>query len=83
MMSSHLEITREGHREQLYHVFSYLNKYHNSELVLDPSDQVIGQDEFERQYWTSSNFGHVSVKEDLPQNMPDLRGFRFYGYSKC
>ena len=54
-----------------------MNKYYNSELVLDPSDQVIGQAEFERQYWTSRKFGHVSGNEDLPPNMPATRGLVF------
>ena len=46
MMSSHIEITLEVNMEQLHHVFVYLNKYHNSELVLDPGDQVIDQADF-------------------------------------
>ena len=61
----------------MYHVFAYLNKYHDSELVIDPSDKVFDQDEFECQYWTSSDFGHVSGKEDLTLNMPDTRDLGF------
>ena len=47
MMSSCLKLPWEGHLEQLYHVFKYLEKYHRSELVIDLSDQVIDQAEFE------------------------------------
>ena len=36
----------------MYHVFEYLMKYHNSDIVIDPNDQVIYQNNFERQYWT-------------------------------
>ena len=38
MMSSHLALPREGHLEQVLHIFAYLKKYHNTELVYDPSD---------------------------------------------
>ena len=41
MMSSHIALPREGHLIHLLQIFSYLCKYHNSELVLDPSDPVI------------------------------------------
>ena len=61
----------------MYHVFAYLNKYHDSELVIDPSDKVFDQDEFECQYWTSSDFGHASGKYDLPLNMPISCGLGF------
>ena len=54
MMPSHLELPWEGNLEQLYHVFVYLNKYHNSEHLLNQSDQVIDQAKFDRQYWISS-----------------------------
>ena len=35
MMSSHLALPREGHLEQVLHIFAYLKKYHNTELVYD------------------------------------------------
>ena len=47
MISSHMAIPREGHLVQLFHIFSYLKKYHNTEIVFDPSDLVI--DEFKYQ----------------------------------
>ena len=43
MMSSHMALPREGHLEQLFHIFLYLSKYHNTEMVLDPSDPVIDE----------------------------------------
>ena len=36
MMSSHLALPREGHLEQVLHIFAFLKKYHNTELVYDP-----------------------------------------------
>ena len=43
MMSSHLALPREGHLEQVLHIFAYLKKYHNTELVYDPSDPVVDE----------------------------------------
>ena len=47
MMSSHLAMPRKGHLDQVLHVFAYLHKYHNTDLVYDPSDPVVEQDVFE------------------------------------
>ena len=46
MMSSHLALPREGHLEQVLHIFAYLKKYHNTELVYDPSDPVVDENDF-------------------------------------
>jgi hypothetical protein len=77
MMSSHLALPRQGHLEQLLHVFAYLKKHHNAELVLDPSDPVVDEASFERRDWTSSEFGHIQGAEELPGNMPEPRGLGF------
>ena len=77
MMSSHLALPREGHMHQVFHIFAYLKKYHNTELVFDPSDPCIDETAFEVQDWTSSEFGHVQGKEELPPNMPPPQGVGF------
>lgn len=77
MMSSHLALPREGHLEQVLHIFAYLKKYHNTELVFDPSDPVVDEGEFERKDWTASEFGHIQGKEEVPDNMPEPRGMGF------
>ena len=38
MLSSHLALPRRGHLDQEFHIFSHLQKYHNSELAFDPSE---------------------------------------------
>ena len=53
MMSSHLGLPSEGHLEQVLHIFAYLKKYHNTELVYDPSDPVVDENDFE-----SEGIGH-------------------------
>ena len=52
LLSSHLALPREGHFEQVLQVFSYLRKYHNTELVYDHSDPVIDEDQFQKRDWT-------------------------------
>jgi hypothetical protein len=47
MLSSHLALPREGHLEQLFHIFAYLKKFHNTEIVYDPSDPCITESNFE------------------------------------
>ena len=43
MISSHLALPREGHLEQVLHIFAYLKKYHSTEVVYDPSDPVVDE----------------------------------------
>ena len=50
-MFSHIYMPREGHLQQLYHIFAYLRQHHNSILVFDPTYTVIDTDDFEVQYW--------------------------------
>ena len=76
MMSSHLALPREGHLEQVLHIFGYLKKYHNTEMVFDPSDPVIDEGLFECQDCASSEFGS-DLKEVIPENIPTPRGMGF------
>jgi hypothetical protein len=77
MLSSHLALPREGHLEQVFHIFAHLRKYHNAELVFDPSDPCVDESDFELKDWTSSEFGHLQGIEELPPNMPQPRGLGF------
>jgi hypothetical protein len=58
-------------------MFAYLKKYHNTEMVFDPSDPAVDKSKFEARDWTSSEFGHVQGKELLPGNAPPPRGMGF------
>jgi hypothetical protein len=77
MLSSHLALPREGHLAQTFHVFSYLKKYHKTEMVFDPSDPVVDESMFDLKDWTSSEFGHVAGEEQKPTNMTQPRGLGF------
>ena len=75
MMASHMALPREGHLSQLFHMFAYLKKCHNSELVFDPSDRDIDYNEFVHQDWESSEYG--ILQEEIPVNAPKPRGLGF------
>ena len=77
MMSSRLVMPRKSHLDQVLHMFAYLGKYHNTGLVDDPRDSVVEHDVFERRDWTSSEFGTVKGKEEIPSNIPEPRGLGF------
>ena len=77
MMSLYLALPREGHLDQVLQIFAYLKKYHNAELVYDPSDPVVEMNDFERRDWTASEFSHIEGKEEYPPNMPKPHGMGF------
>jgi hypothetical protein len=77
MMSSHLALPRIGHLYQLFQMFAYLKKYHNTKMVFDPCDPVVDESSFELRDWTSSEFGHIQGQEELTPNMPESRGMGF------
>jgi len=81
-MSSYLAMPRRGHLEQVLHIFAYLKKYHNAELVFDPSVPAIDETAFLAQDWASSEFGHLDSKEEVPPNMPKPRGAGFLIWAK-
>ena len=61
----------------MFQKIGYLKKYHNTEMVSDPSDPVVDKSSFELKDWTSSESGHIQGKEELPKNMPEPRGIGF------
>jgi hypothetical protein len=77
LLSSHLVLPKQGHLRQVLNIFAYLKKYHNAEIVLDPSDPVIEENDFLRRDWTTSEFGHLQGIEELPSNQPEPRGMGF------
>ena len=74
ILSSQLALPREGHLEQVFHMFAHLKKYHNAELVFDPTVPEIDIAKFEERDWSSSEFGHIQGQEVLPSTMPEPRG---------
>ncbi len=54
-----------------------MERFHNTELVYDPSDPVIDVSQFQKQDWSFSEFGHVIGKQQLLRNIPGPRGLGF------
>ena len=72
-ISSFMAVPREGHLDQLLHIFAHLKKYHNTELVFDPSEPRVDMSIFQRRDGELSEFGHLEGKDVPPQthhNMP-------------
>ena len=49
-----LALPREGHLKQVFRMFAYLEKQHNSEMVFDPTIPEIDYNEFQKQDWTNT-----------------------------
>ena len=65
MLSSYLAIPREGHLHKLFHIFAYLKKHHNNDMVLDPSVPDFDSDKFHRQYWSQTVYGDPPLIDHL------------------
>ena len=76
MMSSHLELPRKGHMEQVLRMFAYLKGHSNSEIFFDPSKVELYRADLSRQYWSYSIFTtyECELKEEFPPNMSKPRG---------
>jgi len=74
MMSSFVAMPREGHLQQVYHIFAYLKKHHNARLVFDPSYPDLEENDFERKDWTSM---YDDASKDVPSNAPKPLGNEF------
>ena len=72
MLSSHMALPREGHLTQLFHMFSYLKKKHNSRMVFDPSYPFVDEERFKSEEDWKVLYG--DVKEAIPPNAPEARG---------
>ena len=69
MMLSHFALPHEGHLAQVLHVFAYLKKFQNTEMVFDLSNPVVDESQFACHDWTSSEFGHVEgIRDDAPKH---------------
>ena len=57
ILSSHLDLPRSGHLDAVFHIFAYLNKKHNSEMVYDPTEVEFYCADFPKEYWSYSIYG--------------------------
>ena len=54
MFSSHLALPRSGHLDAVFHIFAYLKKKHNSEMVYDPAEVDFDCAAFPKEDWSYS-----------------------------
>ena len=61
----------------MLHIFAYLSKHQNYEILFDPSDPVCDEEKCEPKYCTSSEFGHIRSQEEPSPNISEPRGLGF------
>ena len=59
-MSSHLVLPQRGHLVIFFHMYYYLKKHQNSEMMFDPTAPDVEMDEFQREDWGLSIYGDVN-----------------------
>ena len=57
MISSQPVLTHQDYLEQYFHMFSYLRKYDNTEMVFDLSKPDINMSKFECRDWNATVYG--------------------------
>ena len=73
IMASMMAMPRKGHLDQLYHIFSYLKRKHNSEIVFDPTVPVIDMDQFPKYNWDHTLYKiRVKISLKVHLNQEDL-----------
>jgi hypothetical protein len=71
LLSRFQSAPRQGHLEQLFHVFAYLKKYNRSSMVFDWTYPELDETVFTECDWTEF---YPDAKESIPPNMPEPRG---------
>jgi hypothetical protein len=78
MMASCVALPRDGQLEMLYRIFAHLKKYHNTEMVFDPSVPDINKNDFEKRDWSCSEFSSIiKSKREVHPRAPVPRGMGF------
>ena len=76
MMSSSLDLLCTGNLDQVYHICGYLKKYHNTEIIFDPSDPEVDPVFLKTKDWFNNMFG-LDDKEEVSLDMPESREMGF------
>ena len=71
LMSRYLAQAREGHLNQVFHIFAYLKNFNRSKIVFDDTLPAIDETRFTKCDW--SEF-YPDAEEKLPPDMPEPRG---------
>ncbi|KAI2493075.1 Reverse transcriptase (RNA-dependent DNA polymerase) [Fragilaria crotonensis] len=71
IMLRYLVSAREGHLEQVFHIFAYLKGHRRSTMVFDDTVPVYESKRFVKCDWTEF---YPEASEAIPTNMPEPRG---------
>ena len=71
VLSTHLALPREGHLQQVYHMFGYLKARPKRTIAFDPTHPDIDESRFVKCDWHDFYRG---AKESIPGDMPEPRG---------
>jgi hypothetical protein len=71
LLSSHLALPREGHLQQVYHMFAYLKNNIKRTIAFDPTHPRIDESRFVQCDWHDFYRG---AKEPVPGDAPEPRG---------
>ena len=71
MMSTHLAMPRQGHLEQVHHIFGYLKEWPKRKLFFDPQHPELDERSFTTYDWYDF---YRDAKEPVPGDMPAPRG---------
>jgi hypothetical protein len=62
---------REGHLQQVFHLFAYLKHHKRSKMVFDDTEPIFDDNAFKTCDW--SEF-YPGAEEAIPHNVPEERG---------
>jgi hypothetical protein len=71
MLSRYLANPREGHLQQVFHIFGYLTKHERSTLVFDDTEPSFDPKCFHKCTWRKF---YPDAEEAIPPNLPKPRG---------
>jgi hypothetical protein len=71
MLSRYLAAPREGHLQQVFHIFGYLKSHDKSTLVFDDTEPDFASSHFKKCDWGEF---YPNAQEAIPLNAPEPRG---------
>ena len=71
MLSRYVVSPREGHLQQVFHLFAYLKHHKRSKMVFDDTEPLFDDNAFKICDW--SEF-YADAEEAIPHNVPEARG---------
>ena len=71
MLSRYVVSPREGHLQQVFHLFAYLKHHKRSRMVFDDTEPVFDESSFKVCDWAEF---YPEAEEAIPHNTPEARG---------